>query len=58
MHAPKNVNEMAYLLVTNKYATYKELTHEYDLKEFIELYEICMVNLYNKALMTEARDKK
>ena len=44
-----------YLLVTNKYATYHELAHVYTLDEAIDLIEICLVNLYNRARLTESK---
>ena len=37
---------LVYVLVSNKYATLKELK-EYSVEETLQLYEICMVNLYN-----------
>lgn len=48
-----------YALITNKYATYKEIRDDYTIEEVIKLYEICMVNLHNKWIqMEEAKNKK
>ena len=34
-------------------ATYKELKYDLDIDDVIKMYEICMVNLYNKNVMYE-----
>lgn len=47
------MDSIIYILITNRYATYKELRDDYSLEEVIDLYECCMVNLYNKALIME-----
>ena len=44
---------MIYILVTNGMATYKELKYELDIDDVIDLYEICMVKLYNKNVLYE-----
>ena len=44
---------MEYILITNKMATYKELKYDLDIDDVIKMYEICMVNLYNKNVMYE-----
>ena len=35
------------MLIVNKYATLKELKNDYDIWDVLDLYEICMINLYN-----------
>lgn len=42
------VHPIIYLLVTNHYATYKEIRDDYDVWEVLDLYEMCIVNIYNK----------
>ena len=49
----KNVHYIIYTLITNKYATYKELRDDYDMSEVIALYETCLVHLDNKNVLTE-----
>lgn len=49
---------MIYVLVTNRYATYRELKYEYTINEALDLYEIALVNIYNKYVLTENRPKK
>ena len=39
---------MIYVLITNHYATLKEIRDEYSIEEVLDLYEICLFNLYNK----------
>lgn len=48
---------MTYVLVSNKYATLKELRDDYDVWEALDLYEICMVNLYNKSQILQSTKK-
>ena len=44
-----------YVLLTNHYATLKELRDDYSIDEVLDMYEACMVCLYNKAEMMTAR---
>ena len=53
IHKCSRVHDAIYVLVTNRYATYRELKDAYTIDEFLDLYEICMVNLYNKYEITE-----
>lgn len=39
---------MLYVLIVNNYATLKEIRDEYSIDEVLDLYEICLVNIYNK----------
>lgn len=39
---------MLYVIIVNKYATLKELRDDYSFEEALDLYEACLVNLYNK----------
>ena len=38
---------MIYTLITNKYATLKEIRDDYSIDEVLDLYEACLVSLYN-----------
>lgn len=51
LSSTKRVHESIYLLVSNNYASYYDLKYNYDIDDFINLYEICIVNLYNKTMM-------
>lgn len=53
IHRCSRTHEVVYVLITNKYATYKELRDDYSIEEVIDLYEICLVNLYNKQEINE-----
>ena len=46
----KRVHSMVYVLLSNKYATLKELRDDYTIDEALDLYEICLVALHNKAM--------
>ena len=46
----KRTHPIIYVLVTNKLATYSELKYNYDIEDFLDLYEICMVSLHNKLI--------
>ena len=50
------------MLISNKYATLKEIRDDYSIEEVIALYESCMVNITNKQLIQDAlqiqRNKK
>lgn len=47
---PKRIHPIIYALIINKFATYYELKYKYDIYEILDLYEVCMVSLYNKNL--------
>ena len=53
LHYAELVSNVEYILITNKMATYKELKYDLDIDDVIKMYEICMVNLYNKNVMYE-----
>ena len=40
-----------YTLITNKYATYKEIRDDYTIEEVLALYECCLINNYNKNIL-------
>lgn len=44
----ERVDPIIYLLIVNKYATLKEIRDDYSIKEVLDLYETCLVSLYNK----------
>lgn len=44
-----NMNPVIYMLITQHYATYKELRDDYDVNEMLDMYEACCINMYNKA---------
>jgi hypothetical protein len=47
-----------YLLVTEGYATLKELRDDYTIEEMLDMYEMCCVHQRNKVMAIEsARDK-
>ena len=48
-------NYIIYTLISNKYATLKELRDNYTIEEVLDLYEICMVNMYNRQMLLEER---
>ena len=50
-HHTEGVHYIIYIIVTNRLATYKELKYDLDLDDVADLYEIAMVNLYNKNVM-------
>lgn len=43
------MNPVIYTLITQGYATLRELRDEYDVDEMLDLYEACCVNMHNKA---------
>jgi len=46
------------VLITNNYATLKEIRDDYNIDEVLDLYEICKVNLYNKYMTYENMNKR
>lgn len=44
---------MIYTLISNNYATLKEIRDDYSIEEILDLYEICLVKLYNKNQVIE-----
>lgn len=48
LSTPTHMHPMIYTIVTNRYATLKELRDDYSLEETLALYEACLVNTYNK----------
>lgn len=44
---------MIYTLISNNYATLKEIRDDYSIEEVLDLYEICLVKLYNKNQVIE-----
>ena len=51
----KRTNYIIYTLISNKYATLKELRDDYTIEEVLDLYEICMTNMYNKQMLLDER---
>jgi len=45
----ERVHPIIYTLISNKLATLKEIRDEYSIDEVLDLYEICLVNAYNRA---------
>lgn len=41
-------DRITYILVSQRYATYKEIRDDYDVFEILNLYEIALVSIYNK----------
>lgn len=58
MTSVKLINPLIYIVISNKYATLKELRDDYDVLEFVELYEMCMVNIHNKHTSIENARKR
>ena len=56
--AARRTSSIIYVLVSNKYATLKELRDDYSIEEVLDLYEICMTNIHNKAALVEERSRK
>lgn len=46
------VDEIVYTIVSNKLVTYKELL-TYNIKEFLDIYEMTIVNISNKYISLE-----
>lgn len=46
-----------YVLLSNRYATLKELRDDYSFEEAIDLYEVCLVNLHNRAIGLKNNNK-
>lgn len=57
-HNASCVHTIVYVLVTNQYATYYDIIHKYNIWEVLDLYEMAMVHLYNKALALESIKNK
>ena len=51
MVAPELTDGVVALIVQNKKATLWEINEKYSLEEVIQLYELCIIELYNKSLM-------
>lgn len=47
-----------YALVSNKYATLSEIRDAYTIEEVLDMYEIYMVNAYNKYSLTKSAQYK
>ena len=52
-HTVSRTNEIISVIVLEKYATYYDLAHKYTIEEFLDLLEIVMVDMYNKAIDLE-----
>lgn len=48
-----DINPVVYALVSNKYATLKELRDDYDIYEVLDMYEILSVKLYNNYVIAD-----
>lgn len=55
---PKRLDPIIYVLITNKYATLKEIRDEYSFEEVLDLYEACLSNMYNKYQSNKPINKK
>lgn len=51
-------NYIVYALITNKYATLKELRDDYTIEEVLDLYEMMLINLTNKSLILEEQKRR
>lgn len=52
------MNVVIYTLITQKYATLKELRDDYSVDEMLDLYEACCISMYNKAEIIRASTKQ
>ena len=52
LHAAR-LHPVLYVLITNHLATYYELKYKYTIWEVLDLYEVEMVNLYNRYMILE-----
>lgn len=59
-YSVQTIDSRLYTLISNGYATLKELKEDYTAIDFITLYECCIVNLVNKsiAINTKRKEKK
>lgn len=51
----RRTNGIIYALVSNRYATLKELRDDYSIDEVLDLYEICMTNMHNRQALLNGR---
>lgn len=54
----ERMNGIIYGLITNHYATYKELRDDYSIDEVLDLYEAMLINLTNKSILINERRRK
>lgn len=52
------MNAVIYTLITQHYATLKELRDDYDIEETLDLYEACCVSMHNKIVSIENGKEK
>lgn len=50
------MNPVIYILITQGYATLRELRDEYDIEEMLDLYEACCVSMHNKTIAMNNKD--
>ena len=55
LHFVAGVHPIVYVLITNRYATLHELKTRYTIWDVLDMYEIAMVNLYNRYVLTETK---
>ena len=53
LHSASGIHPAIYVLVTNRFATYRELKSIYTIDEVLDMYEMAMTMLYNKFVLTE-----
>lgn len=53
MNSPKRVHYIIYILITNNLATYRDILEYYSIYDVLDLYEICLTSIYNKAQLTK-----
>lgn len=46
------MDAIIYTIISNHYATYVEIRDKLTIDETLNLYEACLVNLHNKAVLT------
>lgn len=55
LYTVERTHPIIYILITNKYATYREIRDEYTIWEVIDMYEMCMCNIANKSEILNER---
>lgn len=58
MMLPDLVDEFTYTIITNKVATLKELKNDYDIDDYLTLYDIAITQVSNKANLYKQAQKK
>ena len=55
---PQYVDAITYTIITNKLATYKELRDDYNVEEYLSLYDVAITQIHNKSVLIESKKVK